>query len=295
MTRIWLLTVVASLILGASVAGAQEPPPPPPPAGQLPSDADSDGFSDASDQCPTVRGTINGCPDTDSDGDGFGDHTDPCPAVSGLIDGCFTPPPPPSSEPAAPQTATSVTAGGVSLRPTRRGARNGPLALTGTAFLGAPQMSVMTPRRLTIWLPKTVTVSGAPAKPCSEAFARTLTLTTSKRCAKILAGRLSGDDITAWFAYAGPKRGAKQRLWLRGRRSDDLVGFGTGWIERAKGAYKLTVELGQLGVTTRGLEVFSAPERSTAGTVTPLRGTCSGALKMKLETAQGAATKTFRC
>lgn len=292
MTRIWMLTVIASLLLGASVAGAQEPPPPGQPP--LPADADYDGFSDASDQCPTVRGTINGCPDTDSDGDGFGDHTDPCPGVSGLIDGCFTPAAPVSTEPVL-QTATSVTAGAVSLRPTSRGARNGPLALTGTAFLGAPEMSVFTPRRLTIWLPKTVTVSGAPAKPCSESLARRLTLDNNERCAKILAGRLGGDDITAWFAYAGPKQGAKQRLWLRGRRSDDLVGFGTGWIERAKGAYKLTVELGELGVTTRGLEVASAPERSTAGRVTPLRGTCAGSLKMKIETAQGAATKTFRC
>jgi len=126
----------------------------------------SDGVPDASDQCPSVRGTVNGCPDTDSDGDGFPDRTDPCPAVSGMIDGCFTPPPPPSSEPAA--------------------------------------------------LP-----------------------------------------------------GAFRR--------------------------KITLELGELGVTTRGLEVYSAPERATAGMVRPLRGKCSGSLKLRLDTAQGTASKTFRC
>ena len=49
-----------------------------------------------------------------------------------------------------------------------------------------------------------------------------------------------------WFAYAGPKQGAKQRLWVRGRGDDELVGFGTGWIEPGKGAKrtKITLELG---------------------------------------------------
>ena len=239
---------------------------------------------------PVCLGTVNGCPDTDSDGDGFGDTTDPCPAVSGLIDGCFTPPPPPSSEPAAPPTATSVSAGGASLRKS-----GGALMLLGS-FSGAPTTSLMTPRRLTIWLPKSVTVSGAPAKPCSEAFARTLTLDTYKRCAKIVAGRLGG-DITAYFAFAGPKQGAKQRLWVRGRSGDDLVGFGKGWIEPAKGAWrtKITLELGELGVKARGVEVYSGAERATAGMVKPMTGKCYGSFKLQLTTAQGTASKTFRC
>jgi hypothetical protein len=293
MIRISLLALVATLVLSAPASGQTPPPPPGNDQPPVPQDADNDGVLDASDQCPTVRGTINGCPDTDSDGDGFGDHTDPCPAVSGLIDGCFTPPPPPSSEPAAPPTATSIAASSASLRGS---GRNGALTLLGSPFSGVPSMSVMTPRRLTIWLPKGVTVSGAPAKPCTESFARSLTLDNSKRCAKILAGRLGGDDITAWFAYAGTKQGAKQRLWLRGRSGDELVGFGKGWIEPAKGAWrtKITLELGELGITTRSLEVFSAPERATAGRVTPLRGSCQK-FRMQLETAQGKAAKTFRC
>ena len=272
MIRISLLALVATFVLTAPAAG--QPPPNTPPT--VPQDADSDGFLDASDQCPSVRGTVNGCPDTDSDGDGFGDTTDPCPAVSGLIDGCFTPPPPPSSEPAAPPTATSVATGSASLR--RSG---GALMLAGVPFSGAPQASMITPRRLTIWLPKGIKVSGAPAKPCTEAFARTLTLDNHERCAKILAGRLGGEEITAWFAYAGPKQGAKQRLWLRGRSGDDLVGFGKGWIEPAKGAFrtKITLELGQLGITTRGLEVFSAPERATAGMVKPFTRQVLGQLQ----------------
>ena len=155
--------------------------------------------------------------------------------------------------------------------------------LSGSPFNGGPtNMSVITPKRLTIWLPKSVKVSGAPAKPCTQAFARTMNITTSKRCAKILAGRLGGNsDIYGWFAWAGPKQGAKQRLWLRGRStgSDDdgaLVGLGTGWIEPVKGATKLTLELGQLGIDTRGLEVYSGAERTTAGRVRPLTGKSSG-------------------
>ena len=51
--------------------------------GQLPPDADRDGFSDASDACPTVAGpnTANGCP-VDVDGDGVIDVNDNCPAAA---------------------------------------------------------------------------------------------------------------------------------------------------------------------------------------------------------------------
>ena len=34
----------------------------------------------------------------------------------------------------------------------------------------------MKPKRLTIWLPKGIKVSTTPAKPCSEAFVKTLQL-----------------------------------------------------------------------------------------------------------------------
>ncbi len=43
-------------------------------------DADHDGYTDASDDCPTVAGTLKGCPDTD--GDGIIDDQDNCPTVA---------------------------------------------------------------------------------------------------------------------------------------------------------------------------------------------------------------------
>jgi hypothetical protein len=125
-----------------------------------------------------------------------------------------------------------------------------------------------------------------------------MTLDTYKRCGKLFAGRLGGNsDIYAWFSWAGPKVGSKQRVWLRGRSDDELVGFGTGWIEPVTGSYatKVTLELGQLGIDSGGLELVSGNERATAGTVRALTGTCGGTFRLRLETAQGTATKTFRC
>ena len=49
-------------------------------------DSDGDGIVDSMDECPTVKGTIKGCPD--SDGDGFADKNDDCPAVAGTEKGC---------------------------------------------------------------------------------------------------------------------------------------------------------------------------------------------------------------
>jgi hypothetical protein len=279
MTRSVVTLVLAVLLAAAPSAVAQTPPPQPPPpttGGPPLPDPDGDGFMDAADQCPYIPGPLNGCPGPD-------------PAPAPVVDPGGTGD---NSHIVLP-TATSVTTGAASLHKS-----GGALMLTGVAFIGAPEQSVMTPRRLTVWLPKGIAVSGAPAKPCSRAFARSLTLRNSKRCANIMAGRLSGNgDIRGWFAWAGPKQGAKQRLWLRGRRGDHFVGLGTGWIEPATGAFrtKITLELGQLGINTRGLEVFSAAERATAGWVKPFTGKCSGGFRMRLDTAQGSATKTFRC
>jgi OOP family OmpA-OmpF porin len=52
----------------------------------LPPDGDGDGFADANDKCPDVKGTINGCPDTD--GDGLIDKDDQCPNEKGTLNGC---------------------------------------------------------------------------------------------------------------------------------------------------------------------------------------------------------------
>ncbi len=49
-------------------------------------DSDGDGIADSKDECPTVKGTLNGCPD--SDGDGFADNRDDCPTVKGTEKGC---------------------------------------------------------------------------------------------------------------------------------------------------------------------------------------------------------------
>lgn len=52
----------------------------------LPPDSDGDGFADANDKCPDVKGTLNGCPDTDNDG--VADKDDQCPTEKGTLNGC---------------------------------------------------------------------------------------------------------------------------------------------------------------------------------------------------------------
>ncbi|MCC7244169.1 MAG: OmpA family protein [Saprospiraceae bacterium] len=46
-------------------------------------DGDGDGFPDNSDECPSLPGPNNGCPD--SDGDGVADNHDNCPGVTGTV------------------------------------------------------------------------------------------------------------------------------------------------------------------------------------------------------------------
>ncbi|MBP6687812.1 MAG: OmpA family protein [Lacibacter sp.] len=52
----------------------------------LPTDSDGDGFADANDKCPDLKGTLNGCPDTDADG--VTDKDDQCPTEKGTLNGC---------------------------------------------------------------------------------------------------------------------------------------------------------------------------------------------------------------
>ena len=54
--------------------------------GMIEKDSDGDGIADKDDACPTVYGTVKGCPDTD--GDGFADMNDDCPEVPGKLKGC---------------------------------------------------------------------------------------------------------------------------------------------------------------------------------------------------------------
>lgn len=51
-------------------------------------DSDGDGVLDKDDACPTVAGTVNGCPDRDKDG--IADKDDECPDVAGVAEkqGC---------------------------------------------------------------------------------------------------------------------------------------------------------------------------------------------------------------
>lgn len=46
-------------------------------------DSDADGISDSKDNCPTEKGTVNGCPD--SDGDGIADKEDQCKDIAGVL------------------------------------------------------------------------------------------------------------------------------------------------------------------------------------------------------------------
>jgi len=66
---------------------------PMPPTDSLPAikDTDGDGVVDDKDNCPTEKGTLNGCPD--SDGDGIADKDDKCKDVKGLAKygGCPVP------------------------------------------------------------------------------------------------------------------------------------------------------------------------------------------------------------
>jgi hypothetical protein len=294
MPRLVLALVTALTLVAAPSAIAQDPPPQPQLPGtdvQLPSNVDSDGdrVPDTADRCPTVPGSItDGCPSPDRDNDGIPNESDPCPEIPNAGRDCPQPPPAGGNAPAH-DVATQLGRPSAAIKEYSRG-----LQLTG----GISANGYMKPKRLTIWLPKGITVSSAPTKPCSQAFAKTLQLNGFMRCAKMFAGRLGSEEHSGYFAFAGPKVGARQRLFLRARSQDgedgeEIVGFGTGWIDPAKGAFgpKLTLELGQLGLDVRMVELYSAPENG----VKPLRGKCTGKFRVRLETPQGNTDKTFRC
>jgi hypothetical protein len=291
MPRLALALVAALTLVAVPRAAAQDPPPLPPTTVELPSNADADGddVPDSSDRCPTVRGApTDGCPSPDRDGDGIPNESDECPDIPNDARGCPQPVTPGGNAPTH-AVATQINQPSAAIKKYSRG-----LQLTG----GISANGYMTPKRLTIWLPKGVKVSSAPAKPCSAAFVKTLQLHAFKRCAKMFAGRVGSEEHSAYFAFAGPKVGARQRLFLRARAQDgedgeEIVAFGTGWIDPAKGAFgpKLTLELGQLGLSVRMVELYSAPENG----VKPLQGKCTGKFRVRLETAQGTTQKTLRC
>jgi formylglycine-generating enzyme required for sulfatase activity len=73
------------------VPGSGSTPTPLPTPDPRNSDYDGDGFTDNNDQCPVLKGTIRGCPDTD--GDGVIDKYDKCMNERGTAtyDGCPAP------------------------------------------------------------------------------------------------------------------------------------------------------------------------------------------------------------
>jgi hypothetical protein len=127
----------------------------------------------------------------------------------------------------------------------------------------APSNAGLVPERLTVTLPKGL--SFVAKRPCSEGFARSMTLASNDRCGQVMGGRLRDTRFRAWFAFAGPKlSGGRRQIWLRARRSN-LAGFGTGTIHPASGGYgqKLVAELGQLGLNASFIELNADRLRST--------------------------------
>lgn len=53
-------------------------------------DTDGDGIVDKDDKCPTEAGKaeLEGCPEIDTDGDGIVDGADRCPTIPGTVNGC---------------------------------------------------------------------------------------------------------------------------------------------------------------------------------------------------------------
>ena len=133
-------------------------------------------------------------------------------------------------------------------------------------FLGgsAPSNAGRIPKRLSVTLPKGVSFN--PKRACSRSSARGLTLDNWTRCSRIMSGRLNDPNTSGWFSFAGPKQsGGRRKVWLRVRRGDRLVGFGSGTIYPASGGYgqKLVVNLGPFGLNASAIELFAEHLRST--------------------------------
>jgi hypothetical protein len=135
--------------------------------------------------------------------------------------------------------------------------------MNSTGFLSGSPDAPSHPRR-GVTLPKGVSFNAK--RPCSRRAARRRTFDNWQRCTQVMSGRLSDPNTTAWFAFAGPKQsGGRRKVWLRARRGDELVGFGTGTIQPPSGGYgqKLVANIGQLGLNTSHIELFAEHLRST--------------------------------
>jgi hypothetical protein len=269
----------------ASTAQAQGP------FSGIEADPDQDGVLYPNDACPGHAGPAEGvgCPLEDLDGDGLSSNQDLCPTVAGPEEGCPRPGERPSRDRDA-ESADDIAAGAMSID------RRGGLSLEGW-FSPRPAGTAFTPRTLTVWLPKQVSLLAGSVKGCSKAHARALT-DGDGRCTQFAGGLLPQDEnLRAWFAFAGPKRGDKRLVWLRARlahdREDDsyFTGFATGWIEQASGLYgtKLVLKVGGLGIHSPAFPFGIDRLRAT--------GPCPRAgwpFRVQLHAGEGTATRTGR-
>ena len=148
--------------------------------------------------------------------------------------------------------------------------RRGGLSLYGQAFRPQPSGSVFSPRTLTVWFPKGMTLLGGKVKACSKAAMRSFReVDEANRCTQFAAGRLGSDDLVGWFAFAGPKQGDGRLVWLRTKASDGennfAPGVDKGTIKMASGVYgtKLVLRYGGLNISSRFVEVGIGRLRET--------------------------------
>jgi hypothetical protein len=224
----------------------------------------------------------------DLDGDGLASNQDLCPTVAGPEEGC----PRPGERPARDkvEAADDIAASAMTLD------RRGGLSLE-SGFSPRPAGMAFTPKILTVWFPEQVSLLAGSVRGCSRAHARALTRGVG-RCTQFAGGLLPRDEnLRAWFAFAGPKRGGKRLVWLRARLSHDreddsyLTGFATGWIEKASGIYgtKLVLRVGDLGIRGPAFALGIGALRAT--------GPCPRAgwqFRMQLQADVGTATRAGR-
>ena len=268
----------------AGPASAQAPPPPPP------------------STPPPVPPPVPDANQTDGDGDGVVEAQDACPTLAGppQNSGCPTPPPsvpvtPAHSEP--PPAFGSFRTSGLGITRARTSGGAFGLHISGAPFGAVPQAARFRPYRLTLWMPKGVSLP-KPPKPCSEARVRSFRSVQAMgaRCSSAFAGRVTSDTARGWEAFDGPVRNGRQRLFIRALASGEyerdetrLLGFGRGLVEPAS-AYetKVTLEMRGVGISIGSLEFMS---------LRWLRATSrcpAGRWRLRIETSAGSASNTGR-
>jgi hypothetical protein len=201
-----------------------------------------------------------------------------------------------SSEP--PPDLGSFRASGLGISRARTSGGAFGLHISGTPFSAVPQAARFRPYRLTLWMPRGVSLP-KPPKPCSEARVRSFRSVQAMgaRCSSAFAGRVSSDTARGWEAFDGPLRNGRQRLFVRGLASGEderdetrVLGFARGLVEPASGAYetKVTLEMRGVGISIGALEFIS---------LRCLRATSrcpTGRWRLRIETSAGSGSHTGR-